>query len=230
MRDPVGQQEHLQGAQGRRLLEPKADGFWCNMEVTREQKDVSVESYGKGSYATGDDIMAGMVLTKGGQMDYPKPPPKSLSVAPQKKSLPPPPPAATSAGMSTVGKLFMSALGLGFAAVMAFVIAPKSPYFVGNVMIFILASVLGYCLVMGVKSSLHTPLMSMSNAISGIVILGGMMQIQGKYLDETSGNATQVLGAAAAGVSAINIAGGFAVTFRMLAMFKSSDDDDTKRP
>ena len=62
----------------------------------------------------------------------------------------------------------MSELGLGFAAVMAFVIAPKSPYFVGNVLIFILASVLGTrnCLVMAVKSSLYTPLMSMSNAIS----------------------------------------------------------------
>ena len=52
-------------------------------------------------------------------------------------------------------------------------IAPESDYFVGNVMIFVLASVLGYCLVMSVKPSLHTPLMSMSNAISGIVVLGG---------------------------------------------------------
>ena len=70
------------------------------MEVTREQTDESVESYGKGSYATGDNIMAGMVLTKAGLMDYPKPP-KLLSVARQKKSLPPPPPASSSAGMST---------------------------------------------------------------------------------------------------------------------------------
>jgi hypothetical protein len=49
-----------------------------------------------------------------------------------------------------------------------------------------------YCLVAGVKPSLHTPLMSMSNAISGIVILGGMLQIQGEYLDKEDGNPTQV--------------------------------------
>jgi NAD(P) transhydrogenase subunit alpha len=52
-------------------------------------------------------------------------------------------------------------------------------YFIGNMMIFVLASVLGYCLCANVKPSLHTPLMSMSNAISGIVIIGGMYQIQG---------------------------------------------------
>lgn len=49
-----------------------------------------------------------------------------------------------------------------------------------------------------------------------------MMQVQGDYLDGAIGNPTQVLGAIAAGVSAINVAGGFAVTFRMLAMFKKS--------
>jgi len=49
-----------------------------------------------------------------------------------------------------------------------------------------------------------------------------MMQVQGDYLDGAIGNPTQVLGAIAAGISAINVAGGFAVTFRMLAMFKKS--------
>ena len=53
-----------------------------------------------------------------------------------------------------------------------------------------------------------------------------MMQVQGDYLDSTTGNPTQVLGAIAAGVSAINVAGGFAVTFRMLAMFKKSKPAD----
>jgi NAD/NADP transhydrogenase alpha subunit len=53
-------------------------------------------------------------------------------------------------------------------------------------------NVCSYFLVSGVKPSLHTPLMSMSNAISGIVILGGMVMIQGEYLDDTDGNPTQV--------------------------------------
>jgi len=201
-----------------------AKGFWCNMEVTREQTDTTAESYNKGSYATGDDIMAGMVLTKNGKLDYPKPPPKSLSIAPsgpKVKAVPPPPKIVE--GMSTSTSVILALLGIGFAVVMAVVcspcsllplsspspshahlfytskctvyslalasrdssgwvvpfsapqvIAPESDYFVGNVMVFVLASVLGYCLVMSVKPSLHTPLMSMSNAISGIVVLGGM--------------------------------------------------------
>ena len=129
----------------------------------------------------------------------------------------------------------MGALGLGALAAMAFIPFPAS--FISNVMIFVLASVLGYCLVAGVKPSLHTPLMSMSNAISGIVIIGGMYQIQGLWLwggegwvDGTASarggiSATLVLGCVAVAISSINIAGGFAVTFRMLAMFSSSDAD-----
>eukprot|EP00038_Savillea_parva_P007620 m.171436 g.171436 ORF g.171436 m.171436 type:complete len:1201 (-) comp13373_c0_seq1:92-3694(-) len=208
---------------------PPAKGFWINAEITREQTDTTVESYNKGSYAIGDDIVCGMVLAKEGKLDYPKPPPKSLSVAPPKKTNSSnnngqqdngnKAPAKT--GIVTQG--VVAIIGIGLAILLAMVIAPDSPLFVGNVMIFVLSSVLGYCLVAGVKPSLHTPLMSMSNAISGIVILGGMLQIQGVYLDDDKGNATQVLGALATAVSTINVAGGFAVTFRMLAMFKTSD-------
>ena len=156
------------------------------------------------------------------------------------------------------GQIILSLLGLGACGVMGFYPFPQ--YFIGNMMIFVLASVLGYCLVASVKPSLHTPLMSMSNAISGkytsnptatcgprdvadrslvltgIVIIGGMYQIQGKWLyggegwtaaqaDFAAGGVTvtQILGAVAVAISAINIAGGFAVTFRMLAMFTASD-------
>merc|ERR1712072_464341 len=115
------------------------------------------------------------------------------------------------------GLYILGALGLGACAVMGFYPFPQ--YFIGNMMIFVLASVLGYCLVASVKPSLHTPLMSMSNAISGIVIIGGMYQIQGKWLwggagwtagDIAAGGitATQILGAVAVAISAINIAGG----------------------
>jgi len=110
---------------------------------------------------------------------------------------------------------------LGCFALMAFGPAPE--LFIGNVMVFILASFLGYHLITEVKASLYTPLMSMSNAISGIVIVAGMLQVQGEYLWPEMGTPTQILGAVAVAVSAVNIAGGFAVTFRMLAMFKKSD-------
>jgi len=108
------------------------------------------------------------------------------------------------------------------AAIGSVAFGPAPPLFIGNLLVFLLASFLGYHLITEVKPSLYTPLMSMSNAISGIVIVGGMLQIQGKYLWPEIGSATQALGALAVGVSAINIAGGFAVTFRMLNMFKKS--------
>ena len=70
--------------------------------------------------------------------------------------------------------------------------------------------------------------MSLSNAISGIIIIGGMSQVQGKYIWSESGSTTQVLGALATGIAAINIAGGFAVTFRMLAMFTKGSGQATQ--
>merc|ERR1712166_1458462 len=147
-------------------------------------------------------------------------------------------------GGGQTGTIIMAIIGLGFCAVMGFY--PFPAYFIGNMMIFVLASVLGYCLVANVKPSLHTPLMSMSNAMSGIVILGGMYQIQGDFLWGGDGLAklpcvsaeaalggvtvTMILGAVAVAISAINIAGGFAVTFRMLDMFQAAPVKVDPRP
>ena len=65
-------------------------------------------------------------------------------------------------------------------------------------------------------AALHTPLMSVTNAISGIIIVGGMMQAG----DASANELAQILGAVAILVASINIAGGFLVTHRMLAMFR----------
>ena len=80
---------------------------------------------------------------------------------------------------------------------------------------FILACFVGFQVVWSVKPALHTPLMSVTNAISGIILVGGMLQLIGTYLSVTT-----ILGAIAVLVAAINIAGGFLVTNRMLAMFR----------
>ena len=71
-------------------------------------------------------------------------------------------------------------------------------------------------MVWNVTAALHTPLMSVTNAISGIIIVGGMLQAG----NAEAGQAAQVLGAVAILVASINIAGGFLVTQRMLAMFR----------
>jgi len=80
--------------------------------------------------------------------------------------------------------------------------------------VFILAVFVGFQVVWNVKPALHTPLMSVTNAISGIILVGGMLQLSG------TPNLTTILGAVAVLIATINIVGGFMVTNRMLAMFR----------
>ncbi len=89
--------------------------------------------------------------------------------------------------------------------------------FVQHFTVFVLACFVGWQVIWSVSPSLHTPLMSVTNAISGIIIVGGLLQVG----DGTS--LASMLGAAAVLVAAINIAGGFLVTHRMLAMFHRGD-------
>ncbi len=95
-----------------------------------------------------------------------------------------------------------------------------------NITIFVLAIFVGYHIVWNVTSALHTPLMSVTNAISGIVIVGAMLQtvqIGGNAL-----NLTSILGVIAIFLTSINIFGGFMVTRRMLEMFKKKEKKQEK--
>ena len=85
--------------------------------------------------------------------------------------------------------------------------------FISILSIFVLACFVGYYVVWSVTPALHTPLMSVTNAISGIIIVGGMLQV-GSNVDVPT-----LLGGAAVLIAAINVAGGFLVTRRMLRMF-----------
>lgn len=96
-------------------------------------------------------------------------------------------------------------LGLGYAV-------PESK--LSHFTVFMLAIFVGFQVVWNVKPALHTPLMSVTNAISGIILVGGMLQLSGDL------NLTTILGAIAVLIATINIAGGFLVTNRMLAMFR----------
>lgn len=91
--------------------------------------------------------------------------------------------------------------------------APQS--FLSHFTVFVLACFIGWQVVWNVTPALHTPLMSVTNAISGIIIIGGMLQISGGF-----DSATTILGAIAILIGTINIAGGFLVTQRMLKMFQ----------
>ena len=99
--------------------------------------------------------------------------------------------------------------------------ATSATPFVAIFSIFILAIFVGYYVVWGVTPALHTPLMAVTNALSSIVIVGAMLQTVS--IDGNMFTPTSLLGAFAVFLASINIFGGFSVTERMLAMFKSKD-------
>lgn len=82
--------------------------------------------------------------------------------------------------------------------------------------VFVLACFIGYYVIWGVTPSLHTPLVSLTNAISGIIIVGALL-VTGL---EEAGVAAEIMGFFAVLLASINVFGGFLVTNRMLAMFK----------
>lgn len=86
--------------------------------------------------------------------------------------------------------------------------------------VLVLSIFLGFELIAKVPSTLHTPLMSGSNAISGITIVGALLSA-----GSGNGTATTILGTLAVAFAAINVFGGYLVTDRMLAMFRKKDDD-----
>ena len=92
--------------------------------------------------------------------------------------------------------------------------------FIIDLTIFILAIFVGYFVVWSVTAALHTPLMSVTNAISGIIIVGALIAV-GSALNEQA-NYSKWLGFIAIVIASINIFGGFVVTWRMLAMFKKN--------
>ena len=107
-----------------------------------------------------------------------------------------------------------SKIALGLTALLAIVVMLSAPHSVSaNFMVLTLAIVLGFYVISAVTPRLHTPLMSETNAISGIVLVGAILQVGSSNL-LVSG-----LAFAAIVVSSINIFGGFAVTDRMLGMF-----------
>jgi len=104
-----------------------------------------------------------------------------------------------------LGGLLMALIG---------VYAPAS--FMQHFIVFVLAVFVGFQVIWGVAHSLHTPLMAVTNAISGIIILGALLQL------DTGNSIITVLAAISVLIATINIVGGFMVTRRMLQMFKKS--------
>ncbi|MBI1274429.1 NAD(P) transhydrogenase subunit alpha [bacterium] len=108
----------------------------------------------------------------------------------------------------------------------AFMAGPSM--FVISLTIFVLACFVGYYVVWKVTPALHTPLMAVTNAISGIIIVGAMIAAGMKHVDVGGESLSGTLGFWAVLLASINIFGGFLVTQRMLQMFKKKAVADTK--
>jgi NAD(P) transhydrogenase subunit alpha len=158
-----------------------------------------------------DVVLRGVTVVREGEVTWPAPP-IQVSAQPQAKVEEPikPEPKAEEPA-SPVKKLAGLAVAIGAFAWVASV-APAA--FLAHFTVFVLACVVGYYVVWNVSHALHTPLMSVTNAISGIIVVGALLQIgQGN-------TAVSILSFIAVLIASINIFGGFTVTKRMLEMFR----------
>lgn len=168
-----------------------------------------------------DDVIRGATVAFQGEITYPPPPPKIQAIAAQKpkekaKELTPEQKrAAEAAGFKAATRNQVGLLIVGGLA-MLLIGAFAPPAFMGHFTVFALACFVGFQVIWGVSHSLHTPLMAVTNAISGIIIIGALLQIT------AGGWLITALAAISVAIATINIVGGFMVTRRMLNMFQKS--------
>ncbi|WP_291012137.1 Re/Si-specific NAD(P)(+) transhydrogenase subunit alpha [Hydrogenophaga sp.] len=170
-----------------------------------------------------DDAIRGLTVVKDGEITWPAPP---LAAAPKPPAKPVAAPAAKkghghgeASGPMPAGKLAIVACVTAVLFVLVGSYAPAE--FLSHFTVFVLACFVGYMVVWNVKPALHTPLMSVTNAISSIIAIGALVQIS--PLADAADRPNLLIGilaAVALVLTAINMFGGFAVTQRMLAMFR----------
>jgi NAD(P) transhydrogenase subunit alpha len=157
-----------------------------------------------------DVVQRSMTVVRDGETLWP-PPPVQVSAAPV---APAPPPARRQPEPDRPPSATRRFVLVGVAAAALFVLAAFSPTpLIAHFFVFALAIVVGFYVIGNVHHALHTPLMSVTNAISGIILVGALLQVGHGSAVVTA------LAAVAIGVASINIFGGFAVTRRMLGMF-----------
>jgi H+-translocating NAD(P) transhydrogenase subunit alpha len=160
-----------------------------------------------------DVVQRSMTVVRDGEKTWP-PPPVSVSAAPATTPAAAPPAIKTEKPPASAARRFGV---IGAAAVLLFLITAISPpALIGHLVVFALAIVIGYYVIGNVHHALHTPLMSVTNAISGIIVVGALLQIGQPNL------AITIVATAAILLATINVFGGFAVTRRMLGMFRRS--------
>jgi len=174
-----------------------------------------------------DDAIRGLTVIKEGSLTWPPPAPK-LPVAPPQQAKPA---AASPARKSGHGhgagepaSVKSLAVTFGVGALLFWLVGAYAPAsFLAHFTVFVLACFIGYMVIWNVTPALHTPLMSVTNAISSIIAVGALIQVAPPPLAGTEGRPDALilgLAVAALTLTAVNMFGGFAVTRRMLAMFR----------
>ncbi len=172
--------------------------------------DLTPEKDGRIVVDMDDEVIRGATVCKNGETTWPPPAPK-LSAAPKQAAPEPAPVPAEPEKPSLLGPLVAAALG-GLALLGLGAVAPES--FMNHFTVFVLACFVGYMVIWNVTPALHTPLMSVTNAISSIIVIGALLQIS------SANDLIMWIATFTVLITAVNIAGGFAVTRRMLEMFR----------
>lgn len=189
--------------------------------------DMTPEKDGQLVVDLDDQVVRGALVTHGGEMMWPppkiedpSPPPKPVATAVETPAAKPAKPIVQigDTGLDTNALVNIAiAVGAVGLALLAGNYIDETSGFVSHFTVFVLACFVGYQVIWNVNPALHTPLMSVTNAISGIIIIGGMLQIIPQF------SMAAFLAALAVLIAMINVAGGFYVTHRMLAMFRKGD-------
>ncbi|AGX87047.1 Re/Si-specific NAD(P)(+) transhydrogenase subunit alpha [Candidatus Symbiobacter mobilis] len=175
-----------------------------------------------------DEVIRGTTVVKEGNVTWPPPAPK-LSAAPAGAPKPAAAPVAKKsaghghgASSEPMAAGTLTAMFAVFALVFWFVGAFAPAAFLAHFTVFVLACFVGYMVVWNVTPALHTPLMSVTNAISSIIAIGALVQIAPPLAASAAEPSPWIFGLAFVGIvlTAVNMFGGFAVTQRMLAMFR----------
>ncbi|MHA3916208.1 Re/Si-specific NAD(P)(+) transhydrogenase subunit alpha [Halovulum sp. GXIMD14793] len=182
--------------------------------------DLTPEKDGQPFVNMEDDVIRGATVTKDGEITFPPPPPKVQAIAKveRKKEVAKTPEqiaAEEAAAFRAQTKFQVGLLAVG-GLLMLLVGAYAPASFMQHFIVFALSCFVGFQVIWGVSHALHTPLMAVTNAISGIIILGALLQIGSGSIIVTLLAAVSVL------IATINIVGGFMVTRRMLQMFQKS--------
>jgi NAD(P) transhydrogenase subunit alpha len=172
--------------------------------------DMTPEKDGEAVVDMEDEVVRGATVCIGGETTWPPPAPK-LSAAP-KQAEPELAPAPVGEEKKSAAGPIITALVGGLALLGLGSVAP--PSFMAHFTVFVLACFIGYMVIWNVTPALHTPLMSVTNAISSIIVIGALLQVSSDV------PVIKWIAVATLLITSVNIAGGFAVTRRMLDMFR----------